>query len=367
MTFDDLSAVYNEWLDLREDPDLLRLMFGGVIANRFDGLPVWMMMIMPSGGGKSELLMSLSGAETIVAVSSLTPAALASGYGTENSLLFRLDGKVLVIKDMSSTTSVKADDRMLLFSWLRDAYDGELNRSTGKMTINWKGKFGMMVGATLAIEQSRTTESMLGERFMYVRPRMRIKTEEQLNAVLKNGARKTEMKALLRDAAGKFLDTYQTPSMEAQRDKLPKSVIDIAKKAAVALVSARSSVSRSERERFVDFPVELTEMPTRLMEQFMLVGMAMQSIGAGEDELIRTMKRFLLDSIPYIRMVVIDALVGGVERVTDIANRINMSDSYTRRVCEDLHRLGVLDCTANGASYKLKLEILSSASRRSVS
>ncbi len=109
MNFDEVESIFKKWLYLDHDADILRILFAIFLANRYDGLPVWSMLIGKPGCGKSELLGALSDVEETVMVSTLTPNALASGYKDgENSLLHQLKkSKMLIIKDITQQCGEK--------------------------------------------------------------------------------------------------------------------------------------------------------------------------------------------------------------------------------------------------------------------
>lgn len=345
MNFAEMQAGYEKWLDFREDPDLLRIIYGAFVANRLQGNPVWLMIIGSAGCGKSELLMSISGAKNTYSISSLTPYALMSGYGdqADNSLINRLDGKVLLIKDLSSTTEIKAEDRGLLFSFLRDAYDGQVTRATGRGEIKFKGKFGIVAAGTLAIEHGRKMEALLGERFLYVRPR--IHGEHIMEMSLKHASRKDEMRNYLKFMSAEFLDNYVVPTERT----LSKSIVDTAKACAKMLVQTRSTVVRDYRTKEIEFPAEVLEIPTRVYEQLALFALALKSLDTDNDLIIKLIKRVSLDSIPYIRMKCLEALVDGAVSNTAVAVAVKLSRSYTSRCLEDMEQLGVLGHDAQGS------------------
>jgi hypothetical protein len=214
LNFFELDSVYKRWLYLDHDPNLVKCMFAAYLANRYDGPPVWIMMIGKPGCGKSELLMSISDFSGTVPVSKLTPNALASGFQDgKHSLLYDLaKNKVLVIKDMSTLTEMPSEARGQIFSDLRDAYDGSFVKRTGSNKVEFKGKFGLIAGATPAIDRARTHEGSLGERFLNLRVRLDDHHERQIQERtgknIESGGN-TKMKKELAAAASKYLGTVK--------------------------------------------------------------------------------------------------------------------------------------------------------------
>jgi hypothetical protein len=361
MNFEQLQAGYEKWLNFDDDPGLLRIVVSAIVANRLEGNPVWLMLIGSAGCGKSEMLMSIGDADNTYTISSLTPYALMSGYGNseENSLINKLNGKLLIIKDLSATTEINSDDRGLLFSFLRDAYDGQVARATGRGEVRFEGKFGILAAGTLAIESGRKMEALLGERFLYVRPRF--KGEKIMEMSIKHATRKEEMRKALKGYAKKFLDNFKPPPKRT----LPQIVIDTCRESARILVQTRSVILRDWRSKDIEFPAEVQEIPSRVYEQFLLLALAMRSLGTDTDMIIKYIKRVLLDSIPYVRMRALEALSEGAKSNVDVAKKMRMSVTPTSRVIEDLSSLGVVGKNKSGELY-VKNSILDGALKNGV-
>jgi hypothetical protein len=128
-----VRELYAGWLHL-PDLDIIDVLFGTALANRLSGDPLWMFLIAPAGGTKTEFCMSLSECSCVECLSSLTPHTLVSGAnfgGGDPSLLPRLRDRILVIKDFTTILNLHPTDREAIFGILRDAYDGEFTKSFG--------------------------------------------------------------------------------------------------------------------------------------------------------------------------------------------------------------------------------------------
>ena len=75
---DDTRQVFRRWLHL-PDTGALDAVLGTVAANLIDGDPVWLLLVGPPGGGKSEILNAVAGLEQAHPAATLTEAALLSG------------------------------------------------------------------------------------------------------------------------------------------------------------------------------------------------------------------------------------------------------------------------------------------------
>ena len=90
---------------------------------------------------------------------------------TDHSLLPKLDGKVLVIKDFTALLNMPREARQQILGDLRDAYDGNAAKAFGTHveTRRYTSKFGIMAAVTGAIDKHAAVMQQLGERFLKLR------------------------------------------------------------------------------------------------------------------------------------------------------------------------------------------------------
>src|SRR5262249_61935877 len=109
-----LRTAFDRWL-LITDPALLLVVVGAALAHRLGFDPVWLLMVAPPGGTKTEVLRSFYGAPGFYPLSELTPKTFASGLevpgGQDPSLLSRLTDEILVLKDFTTVLEMRSDDR----------------------------------------------------------------------------------------------------------------------------------------------------------------------------------------------------------------------------------------------------------------
>jgi hypothetical protein len=207
---EELVAIYMKWLKLdNEDP--LAILYATIFANRLEGEPLWILLVGPPGGTKSVLLMSLSGSSEIYSCSSFTPHTLISGArndgGKDPSLIPRLDGKILTVKDLTVILQMHPMARDDIFGQLRDAYDGNTKKEfgTGLIREYWS-KFGIIAGVTPAID-SYPSFSDLGERFLKFRIHKDIKESDEFDIIrraMSNEGLEGKQSEELYDAAKRF-------------------------------------------------------------------------------------------------------------------------------------------------------------------
>ena len=265
---------YRKWLHL-PDTNIIDIVYGTMIANRLDGDPIWLFLVGVPGCTKTEMLMSLGDAPKTFSISALQPHMLVSGYragGSDPSLILKLDQKVLLIKDFTTTLSMNQNVQEETFGVLRDIYDGEHVRFFGNNAGGiYKSKFGLIAAVTPAIEQNTETHAALGERFL----RYRIKVTEDTNTYLKKAIRNVggekKMRNSLRDLGAQVLNHNFTKYPEVA-DFTVEKILKMAQYVAIM----RGTVVRDRYSKEVLFQ-PFVELGTRLSKQFykLLLGIGM--------------------------------------------------------------------------------------------
>lgn len=159
------------------------MFFATIIANvKTGGRPVWLLFVGPPGCGKTLPMMAIRYAPQIYMSSAFRPSAMISGWGHKGgedmSLIPKLDGKILVVKDMSSLLSQHKEVVAEVLGLLRDAYDGSCSRPFGTgVSRTYTSRFGFIGATTPDIDAYWSLNVRLGERFLRFRCRA---TPEQI-------------------------------------------------------------------------------------------------------------------------------------------------------------------------------------------
>lgn len=135
MPLDEVCAVFKCWLYLPDTGPLL-VVLAALVANLIPGDPVWLMLVGPSSGGKTEILNALAMLRHVCLAAVLTEASLLSGTSKRETAkeakggLLREIGPfgVLLLKDFTSILSMNRDPRAALLAALREIYDGSWTR-----------------------------------------------------------------------------------------------------------------------------------------------------------------------------------------------------------------------------------------------
>lgn len=341
-------AVYRKWLKLPNDDPIL-FMFGVLFANRIDRAdPIWSYMVGSPGGGKSELISSLVDVEGTYFLSSLTPRTLVSGAmgpgGDDPSLMPKLEGKTLIIKDMTSIMSLPEAARAEIMGTLRAAYDGTFVKPFGTGIMRtYKVSFGILAGVTQAIDTSR--DLGLGERFLKFRlptltPEMR--QEATMAAVMGSdqGGRRREELAAAADGMMRWQRSEVAPKLTGDQ---PQRIIALAWRTALL----RAAVLR-DRYRDQDVTTKpIIEEPTRLAIQLTKLARGV-SWFLGErtvsETAMRVVEKVAHDTPPEREVLVASALRGG-STIKEISERVGLPQATVWRRLRDMMLVGIVTQT----------------------
>ena len=136
--------------------------------------PIWVYIIGPPGSGKTESILPYQDCPFVEFVSTMTENTLASGFrdddGGDPSILPKLNGKVMIVPDVSPIINDTPMKVMKIWGDLRDAYDGNFTKATGSTGLTtYHSRFGVIMCATGTIDSFVEKHQQLGERFLSFR------------------------------------------------------------------------------------------------------------------------------------------------------------------------------------------------------
>jgi len=351
MSLDQTRELFQTWLHL-PDTGSLDVVLGTVAANRIDGDPVWLLLVGPPGGGKSEVLNAVSHLPDAHPTGTLTEAALLSGTpkkeqanDSKGGLLRAIgDRGIIVCKDFGSVLSMNRDARSHVLAALREVYDGAWTRHVGTdggRTLAWAGRVGLIGGCTPTIDRHHAVMGAMGERFTFYRlPPVEART--QARRALGHSGKEKEMRRQLQDAADSTLAQLGTPrSRTAEEDDLLISL-------ATLVVRARSAVERDGYRRDIEL-VPGSEAPTRLVIMLARLLDGLDAIGCDRNLAMRHVQKVAFDSVPALRLAVLRSLHDdGTQDTNAISETVRHPTQTTRRSLEDLVAHGLVECTRQG-------------------
>jgi len=353
----DCKDTIKKWLFV-EDEEALDILLATAVSVKLSGDRVWLFLISPPGGAKSELLRMLSKHSGSYSLDNLTPKTFVSGLrrikeGKEEveaknvDLLPHLRGKVVIFKDLTTLLSKPRYVLDEIFGQLRSIYDGYYEASFGS-GMGEEGKKGfsssfvLMCGVTPAIDRYRKVHQLLGERFLKLR--LEVDELEATRKASSNAGREEEMRAELGVAASALLD-----------DVLPKVRWEVTippefEERTVALASLtaalRSNVLRDHMHQVVGYPE--VEIGTRLGKQLKTLLVALVCLrgkGEAQEAEYGCLLRVAQDTIPRERQQVLWPILRAEIPVSTptITREARMPNESVQELLEDLWVLRMLD------------------------
>lgn len=362
MTLAQARAVFAKWLGDEYDHDALDVMLAAAAVERFDdgSDPLWLLIVSGSGNAKTETVQSLSGVDAIVTSAISSEAALLSATSQKErakdatgGLLRKLgDRGVLVIKDVTSILSMNRDLRARVLAALREVYDGSWYREVGTdggKTIPWHGRIAVIGAVTTAWDTAHQVISSMGDRFVLIRLDSTTGRQRAGRRAIGNTGDEKIMRTELADAVAGVIVGMNTTPITITDDET-----DVLLAAADLVTLARTAVECDYAGNVID--AHAPEMPTRFAKQLTQIVRGAVAVGVDRGAALRLAIRCARDSMPPLRLAIIDDLAKHPNSSTgDVRKRLDKPRSTVDRQLQSLHMLGVLtvdehEYSANGKS-----------------
>jgi len=343
-TIDELTELYKSVFYL-EDSGIIPLVCAVIISNRADGDPVWLMLIGPSSGGKSEAINATLGLPFVHQISTLTSNTFLSGMTNntqETSLLHEIGSGVIAMKDFTTILSIPRETQAAIMGQLREIFDGHLTKRTGTgKNLNWKGKINLLAGCTEKINLVEGMYAEMGTRWVnYILASQDRKLTTQ--RALDNNQTIHELREKIQEGFTEYI--YQ------MIDKLPEEMPPLPEQVMVNIIEVAdfSSEARSPVQR--NYKGEMTfvlssEMPMRLASQLKTLGhvfICMNDYKTLRGDHEKILYKIALDSIPKVRRQALQILAK-YDKITTagLASELNFPTATARMWLEDLNARGM--------------------------
>ena len=351
----EVKEGIKKWLYLPHPDDLMiDVILATVIANLFNTDPTWTLIIGPPSSAKTEVLRTLDGLPAIHFLSNLTPSTLVSGIlpkgqNEDPSLIYKIDGKIIVLKDFTTILSMRSEPQGEILAQFREIYDGQYTKAFGNgKVVNWNGKVGLIGACTPVYDKHYSVIGSLGDRFILYRTETTDKTLSGRQAQRIVG-HEEEMREEIKKAVHNFIGQF------AGMDNIHLDNDPALNKMIVALACfcayARCPVERNYRSEIEYLP--MPEGTPRLVKQFMQIGMAMAIIHgkSGIDaEIYEIIKKIGRDLVSTARLKILKYLWdaeaiadrGGWQVTKKVSRKTEIPGTTAKRHLEDRMVVGLL-------------------------
>ena len=335
---------FSEWMYFPDDFEAVKILLGSVAANYLHEAPVWLMIVGPSGGGKSELCETLRFNDRMLYAGELTDAGLLSWgqVGKEQAptglMTDIAEFGFLVLPEFSSILSINHHKQKPLLSCLRQIYDGHLVRNIKTESgarLEWRGKCGAIMASSPAVDSYRHVIAEMGERFIYYRLDYDRDARRNIGRLVssRNGQH-MQMRKELCDTVKHVLEPVMLNP--------PAIILTQADQERIEDLSYFCSRCRSVVERNTSFNRDVEEVHLhevgegRLTAALAALFKGLIAIGVSQRQAWTLLDKVAWHSIPYSRARVLKLVLENTD-----------PDSFTyygglRKVCDDLQK-GNLD------------------------
>lgn len=332
------------------DVSTLYVVCGTIIANTLRGYPVWLMLVGPPESGKTELLKPLVALDSVKecgdiagkgALLSGTSIASRSSNATGGLLnSFDKNRGMLIMFDFARTVLAgdPRETRMILgaLGMLHDQhYKRELGVDGG-CSLSFDGKLGYIAACTDVIDHpdNHQANAEMGDRCLYYRYRESEGFHEIGKALDLPDA--TSKSAEIQNA---FLEWAALQDLCWEREELPRP-LDQEERDSIRVMAQFSARARSGvfRDRFSKEiqGISRAALGPRLANSLAQLLRGTERIGCTREESWRVLSHVTMDSIPQVRVEVLDVLRRGPLPAETIAGLARLNAALTRRTLEDL-------------------------------
>ena len=374
ITTNELHERNRKWMKL-ENCDLIDVAHGAAWTLYLQGNPLWMFLVAPPSGSKSEVIMPLSEWHRCHALSNMTSKSLVSGFAgpgnSDPSLLASLNGKraVVCIKDLTPLLQGRSEELDEVFGILRDAYDGSFSKVFGNGLRRTYDKlhFTILAGVTPAIDMIGNVS--MGERFLKFRADKDTNRDDDIDRAMRavqNCGKEDAMRSDLKDAAVRALNREFNPEkVPNASDKWIRYCSELA-----SIVAQVRGVAPTERGTDNQTMSPMTEAPPRLATQFtkLAQGLALhyESDSLDDPVVMRLVRRVALHTPDTMTTRVMQAMFHWHNKdgmsAADVHEKIHgLSRETITRILQRFYRLGIGRMQRNGmvAQYRLSDKIYS--------
>jgi hypothetical protein len=352
----DYNSVYHA---NQEVEDALAVCCAIILSNQLVGDPLWMFLVGPPGCGKTLMLRGLELSPYSLFRSSITSKSLISGYktadGVDPSLIPKLRGKTLVLKDFTEIMTMNKEEQEAIYSILRGAFDGQCQKEFGNGTIReyLNCHFSLLAGVTDEIHAR--SDANLGERFLkYQLVTNTINSPYDMNkhikSALANISQQREKDDLIKNSVASFTDrTIDHASIPEPTTAILNKIIPLS----ILVGLLRTSIPKSWKGELTNRPAP--EVGSRLAKQLLKLGNCLSIVFGGKGEITsrvyKILEKVAFDTITGFRTEVFIEIARKPCTRQEIQENLQLPMSSLRRQLDELKLLGLItESTRNSRS-----------------
>ena len=353
VTLNHVYQIYNRWFKFN-NTDRIDVVLATALTQRHDGIPIWLILIAPSGDGKSEQIMAVHDGTTTKIIHEFTSRTLVSGSRNVQDLAPQLNNKIVLIPDMAQLLKLAPDEKARVWAQLRELYDGRAGRRTAmKEDPDYSGlKITIIAGSTPAIDSQILIHQDLGTRELFYRIEETDKLEEK---VWDDEGFETQMRKELNWITTEFLKQHTIKEVDISEDVRDKIF------AYVDYLRYMRAVTETDSYTGELINLVYPEKPTRCLKQLKKFFIALKSLDEKytNETALRIIKDIVKSSSLPIRVKVLDHILACNSSMTtnEIIKKVRIGTKTAVKELNILWHLNlinkdeVMDFTSYGKEY----------------
>lgn len=338
-------------------------------ARKEDGL-FWLLVIGNPSTGKTETVEGVRHEPRVYFLDNLTDKAFITGFvnadgSSPTDLLSELDGKILLVKDLTPLLSGKPEIAKSVLGQMVGIYDGSFSRKTGtRERVEYKTRFTFLACITpKAIESHQGYIRDIGSRlqFYIVPPLTNEEEEEGMNRLLENGKRTGKVERYRYLCSSYLHNLLQSGGQEV---KLTEPQNEELKRMARLLARGRAvTVGSRDQSEFAETGDFQKEGPFRILAQLRSLVVTLALVhGRHEatDHEMELVRRVVLSTIPRKRVSVLALFQNPVNLTPEggltvkLCEKAEVKERTAQERLKELVNLGILEADNSQKEYQFK-------------
>lgn len=352
INLENLHRIYKENLYI-EDTDRIDVVLAVALSYKLEGIPLWLILVGPSGDMKSVQLNAIDGSDVFV-LHNLTSKTLVNGYKDKKEypdLAPELDNKIVVIPDMAQILKLHPAEKAEVWAQLRDLYDGLAGKVSGQgVRARYDDlKVTLLAASTPVIDGQILVHQDLGTRELIYRTTGNENKDKVMRKCFENEETEEDIKNRLQRVTMDFLR-----KTEIKRIVPEEEIMEDIQRLAIFISYMRSTAE------FDNYTHELRnyvypEEPTRIAKQLKRIYICLKSLSEDYSDLtaMRILWHLGKSSAFPIRIKVFELMKNteGELSTSQISQMLKIGKATAKRECLVMENIGVFNCRRQETSY----------------
>lgn len=347
-----LHETYERLLHI-EDTKRIDVVLAVALSSKLDGIPLWLILVGPSGDMKSVQLNALEGENTYV-LHNLTSKTMVNGYADKKKypdLAPELDGRIVVFPDMAQILKLPPNEKGELWGQLRDLYDGYAGKISGQGS---RAKYSdlkvtLLAGSTPNIDGQILVHQDLGTRELIYRTKGNIDKNKVMEKCFFNESQENNIKKELRDTTQNFLK-----HTKINREDVPFEILDKIKEIAIYISYMRATAEVDGYTNTLRNEV-YPEEPTRISKQLKRLFICLKSLSENySDERALSILWHIAKSSAFpLRIKIFEFLLNlnDEQSTSQISERLKIGKGTAQRELQIMWNMGFISLRRQETSF----------------